>query len=79
MKLIPIQSNMTELTLANGIKVLFSYQTPVACQLNSGYYKTAKKWSNTTTRHINKWLAGVPATVADQGFFTDVVNGSFTQ
>ena len=78
-KLTPIQSNMTELTLDNGIRVLFSYQTPVDCELKNGYYKTAKKWSNTTTRHVNKWLNGAPATVAVQGFFDDVVNGSFQQ
>ena len=79
MNLKPIASNMTELTLTNGIRVLFSYQTPVACELNNGYYRTAKKWSQTTTKHINKWLAGASATSADQGFFDDVVNGSFTQ
>jgi len=79
MNLKPIASNMTQLTLANGIKVLFSYETPVACELNSGYYRTAKKWSQTTTKHINKWLAGNVATPADQAFFYDIVNGSFTQ
>jgi hypothetical protein len=79
MKITPIASNMTELTLSNGIRVLFSYSTPVACELNSGFYKTNKKWSNTTTRHVNKWLDGKPATEATQGLFDDVVNGSFIQ
>lgn len=79
MKLKPIASNMTELTLANGIKVLFSYETPVACELKNGYYRTAKRWSQTTTRHINKWLNGNIATEADQGLFHDIVEGKFTQ
>lgn len=55
MKLKPIQSNMTELTLNDGTQVLFSYQTPVACWVDGQFYKTDKKWSVTTTRHINKW------------------------
>lgn len=60
MKLIPIKANMTELELANGTKVLFSYQTPVACWFVDGdkqvLRKTQKKWSRTTTRHINQWI-----------------------
>ena len=79
MKVIPIGSNMTELTLENGIRVLFSYSTPVACELKDGFYKTNKKWSQTTSRHINKWLNGSPATEAVQGFFEDITSGAFTQ
>ena len=51
---------MTELEL-NGTLILFSYKTPVACLVlepeNGGWhqYKTDKKWSVTTSRHINKW------------------------
>lgn len=55
MKLNPIASNMTEITLNDGTQVLFSYKTPVACWKDGQFYKTAKKWSNTTTRHVNKW------------------------
>ena len=61
MNLNPIKANMTELDLGNGTKVLFSYRTPVAARVDNGYgsgtwYQTEKKWSNTTTRHINKWM-----------------------
>ncbi len=70
MKLKQLASNMTELDLGNGTIVLFSYETPVAMSrlvdkyntptLDFGeyiqYVKTNKKWSNTTTRHIKKWL-----------------------
>jgi hypothetical protein len=55
MKIKPIQANMTELTLNDGTQVLFSYQTPVASWKDGQFFKTDKKWSNTTTRHVNKW------------------------
>lgn len=83
MRIKPIASNMTELVLNDGTQVLFSYQTPVACYIydkahgHHVFYKTSYKWSKTTSRHINKWLDGVQAIQADQGFFNDLVNGSF--
>ncbi len=55
MQLKPIASNMTELVLNDGTQVLFSYQTPVACLINNEFYKTNKKWSVTTSKHIGKW------------------------
>ena len=60
MKLTPIAANQTELSFTNGAQVFFSYKTPVAayCPLR-GYIKTAKFWSVTTSRHINKWLKGI--------------------
>lgn len=42
---------------SNGIAVAFSYGVPVAAFiLGRGWFRTTKKWSNTTTRHINKFL-----------------------
>ena len=67
MKLNPIASNMTQITLNNGTQVLFSYQTPVACWIDGQFFKTDKKWSNTTTRHINKWTH--LATTKPQAYF----------
>lgn len=55
MQLKPIKENMTELHLANGDVVLFSYETPVAARTMDGAFKTDKQWSNTTSRHINAW------------------------
>ena len=72
MQLRPIASNMTQLDLPNGYQVLFSYQTPVACLSDNGYYRTATKWSSTTTRHINKWLDGVLAKKQPQSFFDEL-------
>ena len=73
MQLKPIASNMTQLDLNNGYQVLFSYQTPVACLSDNGYYRTSKKWSVTTSRHINKWLDGVLAKEQPQEFFDSLV------
>ena len=60
-----IGSNMTEVRCEKGI-ILVSYETPVAACLNGQYIRTAKKWSNTTTRHINKWLEGMQAKTVEQ-------------
>ena len=58
MKVQSIGSNQTEVELANGTCVLFSYSTPVAALVpGKGWIRTAKKWSATTTKHINAWLA----------------------
>lgn len=60
MNIKPIASNQTELTTTEGTVILFSYQTPVAALLPSGRYVRTSNWySQTTTRHINKWLSGV--------------------
>ena len=54
MQLKQLGPNMTELIFP-GVSVLFSYETPVA-----GYkrtlFKTERKYSRTTTKHINKYL-----------------------
>jgi len=64
MKINNVGSNMTELSTNSGAVILFSYSTPVAAMLPSGQYvKTDKKYSATTTRHVNKWLQGVSANV----------------
>lgn len=56
MKLKPIGSNQTEATEGDKT-ILYSYSQPVACLIHGDkYYRTTKKWSSTTSRHINKWL-----------------------
>jgi len=67
MQLKRLGSNQTEISLNNGTKVFFSYDTPVAAQLpDYEYVRTATKWSVTTSKHINKWLDGVNATTVSQ-------------
>lgn len=57
MTLNPIGKNVTELTLANGTTILFSYRTAVACHIPGlGYYRTTKAYSRTTSKHITQWL-----------------------
>ena len=60
MKLTPLGSNQTMIETKDGTQVLFSYRTPVAAYLpDKGIHvKTTTKWSQTTSRHINKWLGG---------------------
>jgi hypothetical protein len=73
MNLNPIKANMTELDI-NGMKVLFSYRTPVAVRYIDGRaFKTDKKWNNTTTRHINQWLDGRACAHETQKFFDNLV------
>lgn len=73
MRLKSIDSNQTEVTLADGSDLLVSYSTPVAVRLQSGeQFKTEKRWSNTTTRHINKW-GGKDWPTKPQEFFDALV------
>lgn len=56
MKLKQIGPNMTEVRV-RGLRILFSYSTPVAyINDRGGAYKTPKHHSRTTTGHINRWL-----------------------
>ena len=73
MKVKNIGSNMTEVETKKG-SILISYSTPVACRaVNGGCFKTSTKHSQTTTRHINKWLQGLPADEKPQSFFDDLI------
>lgn len=74
MKLNPIGSNCNEIGVG-GLLILMSYQTPVACySADGGYKRTSKKWSRTTSKHINKWLAGNVAQPENQDFFDNLLN-----
>jgi hypothetical protein len=67
MKIRNIGNNQTEVETETAT-ILVSYQTPVAACLNdgTGFVRTNKKWSKTTSRHINKWLGGERAREVDQ-------------
>jgi hypothetical protein len=68
-----INSNLSEITLGNGNKVLFSYETPVASLEDGQFYKTDKFWSKTTSRHINSWVH--LAIEKSQEYFYNLVKG----
>lgn len=59
MKLTKLGANCTQVHVSSGLLVLYSYDTPVAIKdlKNNIDYKTSKKWSATTSRHINKWCS----------------------
>jgi hypothetical protein len=48
---------MSEITLFDGTKILYSYSTPVAAEVAGVKFRTEKQWSNTTSKHISKWGA----------------------
>ena len=57
MRLKQIKANQTELWLDKSTVVFFSYDTPVAFHRSGEIPRvTSKKWSTTTTRHINQFL-----------------------
>lgn len=69
LKLKPLGANQAELSVGDAL-VLFSYQTPVAAWVpGQGWIRTATRYSQTTSRHINRWLGGagtvVPQSVID--------------
>jgi hypothetical protein len=75
MKLKTIGSNMTEVEV-NGHTVFYSYSTPVAANLSDGVFvRSAKRYSNTTSKHINKWLDGRKAEVVPQEEIDALVGG----
>jgi hypothetical protein len=79
MKLRKLGNNQTVITMQDGDfgkSILFSYDTPVAALINGRVYKTSKKWSVTTSRHINQWLSDLEADKVeekDQSFFDNLV------
>ena len=81
MKFRKIGSNMQELLVQptegsiHDLCILFSYETPVAGWDKHGAFKTEKKFSATTTRHINKYLedASDGARVVTQEWITEQV------
>jgi len=75
MQITPIKSNMTEVVFSNGLTILLSYQTPVAGHYCGQQFKTSKKWSVTTSKHINQWLAdSANAVEVPQGAFFDLLD-----
>ena len=73
MQLTPIASNMTEIE-TDDARILFSYRTPVAAYVfGEGFVRTDKYWSVTTSRHINKWIDGVPTEEVSQTYLDNLV------
>ena len=75
MKLIPIGNNQNEVEISDDVTVLFSSKTPVAAHVTgTGYVKTDKFWSKTTSRHINNWMEGVTPKEVTQEYLDNLCN-----
>ena len=58
MRVKQVSTTSTEVSLADGTEVLFSYSTPVAALVpGRGWMRTEQFYSTTTSKHINRWLA----------------------
>lgn len=73
-----VGSNMSEIEVG-GSRILISYDTPVAAITPDGKgEKTDKKWSVTTSGHINKWFAANGITESEakpQEYFDNLMSG----
>lgn len=81
MKLRVLGQNQTEVE-AGEVTVLFSYNTPVAAELDGEFFVTQSKYSSTTTKHINSWLAGNGGKGFErrpQSFFDTIFNAQVAQ
>ena len=69
----PIGSNMNELHIGDNV-ILFSYSTPVAALVpGEGCLKTEIFHSDTTSRHISKWLDGIEAKKVPQEYIESLL------
>jgi hypothetical protein len=72
MKIKSIGKNKTELHINDKI-IFISYETPVAACIDGQFFKTDKKWSVTTSKHINKWIDGREHEIRSQAFFDNLI------
>lgn len=74
MKINSIGSNQTQISMNDGTEILVSYSTPVAAFIpGQGYVRTEKFWSNTTSKHTNRWLGGLKAKSVPQETLDDLM------
>ena len=61
-----VTTTSTQISLADGTEVLFSYSTPVAALVpGKGWIRTEQFYSTTTSKHINRWFAENKSTAAE--------------
>lgn len=71
-------ANETQVSFGPDTQVLFSYEVPVAARIGGQYYRVGKKYSPTTSTHVNKWLAGHQAEEVAEDWFADILGGAET-
>ncbi len=61
MKLKLLGANQTEVRLSDQYEtqIFFSYEQAVCVRNVNGCFVTTEKYSRTTSKHINKWVAGL--------------------
>jgi hypothetical protein len=72
MKVKSIGKNQTEIHINDKI-IFISYETPVAAWIDGQFYRTDKKHSVTTSKHINKWINGRNHETRPQSFFDNLI------
>jgi|GEM_PF-6305629 len=50
------KGNKREVVYKNGVRILFSYKTPVAGEDEYGFFKTDQYFSSTTSKHITGYV-----------------------
>jgi hypothetical protein len=79
MKLKQIGANQTEVQLSDHYEtqIFFSYEQAVCVRNADGCFVTDKKYSQTTSGHINKWVSGLSNIIkmVPQSEIDKLVNG----
>ena len=66
-KIKQLARNQTEVHLDDGTIIFVSYETPVAAFIaGHRWVRSETKYSKTTSKHVNKWLAGLNAETVPQ-------------
>ena len=79
MKIKIIGANQTEVILADHYEtqIFFSYEQAVCVRTADGCFVTEEKYSRTTSKHINKWIANLSNIIkmVPQSEIDNMVNG----
>ena len=77
MKIKLIGANQTEVQLSDHYEtqIFFSYEQAVCVRNEDGCFVTEEKYSNTTTKHINKWCQFLKRTMVPQTRIDNFING----
>ena len=59
MQLKQIGANQTEITFLDESQIFFSYEQAVCVRNGDGCFVTTEKYSRTTSKHINNWVANL--------------------
>lgn len=73
MKLVKTGTNTTELVFDGNMRILFSYDTPVAGRDSKGWFRTTERFSQTTTKHVNSYTKGLNVREVDQEYINSLV------